>query len=148
MNLWLKTTYCAPLTNSNNVREKSVRDSCMVRRYADVFSSASDFTRHDSVLDYKYDDPLVVDEMIQEVQGEASCLPLLQFTCHLLWERRNSSGRMLRRKDYEVLGGVGVALARHADGVLSDLNPHNISVVRTILLRLVSGDKTKLYRKK
>ena len=94
-------------------------------------------------LDYEPDDPELFAEMVEEVRDEPACLPLLQFTARLLWDRRDREQRKIRRATYEALGGVAGALARHADGVLEGLTPADVRVARTILLRLVNTDGTR-----
>ncbi len=92
---------------------------------------------------YTYDDPSLVQEMIEEVQGELSCLPLLQFTGQMLWERRDRTNRLLLRAAYQSLGGVVGALAKHADGVLAGLSSAELNSARTILLRMVTVEGTR-----
>ena len=91
-----------------------------------------------AAVDYEYERPEMVGEMIEAVQGESAALPLLQFTALSLWERRDRSRRLLLASAYEELGGVEGALARHADGVLKGLSPYQVRVARELLLRLVT----------
>ena len=86
---------------------------------------------------YEFDDPKLADEMIAAVDNAAS-LPLLQFAARSLWERRDQVARQLRRKDYDAMGGVEGALARHADGVLHGLSHDELMAARAMLLRLVT----------
>ena len=44
---------------------------------------------------YGFEDARMVDEMVAEVAGEPACLPLLQFACQMLWERRAQGARLL-----------------------------------------------------
>ncbi|MCK5799362.1 MAG: protein kinase [Deltaproteobacteria bacterium] len=92
---------------------------------------------------YRYDDDNLVDEMIAAVDGELSALPLLQFTCQLLWERRDRQKRLLLRQVHDELGGVGGALARHADSVLEAMSAGQASLAKTLLLRLVTPEGTR-----
>jgi WD40 repeat protein len=92
---------------------------------------------------YGYDDDKLVEDMILSVRGEPSALPLLQFACHRLWERRDQDRRLLTRRDYEGIGGVGGALARHVDGVLEGLSPAQMRQVRSLFLRLVTLEGTR-----
>ncbi|MBW2456797.1 MAG: protein kinase, partial [Deltaproteobacteria bacterium] len=92
---------------------------------------------------FSYDDPELAGKMVEAVRDEPACLPLLQFTTHLLWERRDPKARLLRRAVYDELGGVAGALARHADGVLDQLSASQTAAARTILLRLVTPDRTR-----
>jgi WD40 repeat protein/serine/threonine protein kinase len=92
---------------------------------------------------YSFDHPELVAEMVAEVSGELSCLPLLQFAGQMLWERRDRTGRLLTCAGYEAMGGVAGALARHADGVLAGLRPPEVRLARTMLLRLVTPEGTR-----
>jgi WD40 repeat protein len=86
---------------------------------------------------FRFDDEQLPQQIVREVADEAGCLPLLQFAAHALWERRDPATRQLRRADYLALGGVGGALAHHADGVLEELAPGQVQVARRLLLRLI-----------
>ena len=94
-------------------------------------------------LGYEFDDPALVDEMVAEVRGETSCLPLLQFAGQMLWEGRDDERRLLLRSVYEAMGGVAGALAQHADGVLAGMSGAEVGLARTMLLRLVTGEGTR-----
>ncbi len=100
-------------------------------------------TRPLTAVGYDYDDPTLVTEMVEAVQGETAALPLLQFTGRLLWERRDRGRRRLRRADHDAIGGVAGALAHHADGVMSALTPSQARAAREILLRLVTHRGTR-----
>ena len=92
---------------------------------------------------YEFDEPALPDEMIAAVDGEPTSLPLLQFTMRLLWERRDRIGKRLLRGEYEAIGGVGGALAEHADVVIEALDPERIRLARDLLLRLVTAEGTR-----
>ncbi len=92
---------------------------------------------------YDYDDPTLVDEMVADVEGEPAALPLLQMAGQSLWERRDREPRRLRRTDYEAVGQVAGALARHADGVLEGLPPEQVLLARQLVLRLVAPEETR-----
>jgi len=100
-------------------------------------------TRPVQSVGYQYDDDKLVEKMIDEVAGEASCLPLLQFAGQELWQRRDAAKRALRRSVYASMGGVAGALAQHADGVLSGLTPVELNLARSMLLRLVTPEGTR-----
>ena len=97
-------------------------------------------TRPLALLGYTWDDPEVVNRIVAELHGLASALPLLQFACAALWERRDQRGHLLRRADYDAIGGVAGALAAHAEAVFDGLTPEDLEVARVLLLRLVAGD--------
>ena len=92
---------------------------------------------------HAYDDPTLVEEMAAAVEGEAASLPLLQFAGLQLWERRDARNRLLLRSAYQEMGGVGGALARHADGVLAAMSADDQLLARAVLLRLVSPEGTR-----
>ena len=91
---------------------------------------------------YRFDDATLPDEMVDSVD-DATSLPLLQFVARSLWEKRDQVHHVLRRADYEDMGGVEGALARHADGVLHGLGQDQLRTARTLLLRLVTPESTR-----
>ena len=96
-----------------------------------------------AVVGYAWDDPSLPDEMLDVIAGDPAALPLLSFTCRLLWERRDRTGRVLRRSDYVACRGVGGALADHADGVLDRLSAADQEIAHQILLALVTVSNTR-----
>ena len=92
---------------------------------------------------YDYDDDGLVQSMVDAVSGEAAALPLLQFTTQLLWDRRDRERRLLLRSAYDDMGGVGGALARHADSLLEGLSAADLRLARELLLRLVTPEGTR-----
>ncbi len=56
-----------------------------------------------------------MEEMLAEVEGERGALPLLAFAAARLWEKRDRENGLLTRQAYHDIGGVGGALARHAE---------------------------------
>ena len=95
---------------------------------------------------YRWEDPAIVDRMIGEVAGEDGALPLLQFTCEWLWDRRDVERRTLPVSHFDALGGVAGALAEHARDVLTALSPSELAIARTLLLRLVTAAGTRRIR--
>ncbi|MCC6554433.1 MAG: serine/threonine-protein kinase PknK, partial [Polyangiaceae bacterium] len=92
---------------------------------------------------YRFDDPALLEDVITSVRGEAACLPLLQFAMSLLWTRRDEGRRLLLRGVYDAMGGVGGALATHAEEVVGELDPARRELCRQLLLRLVTGEGTR-----
>jgi len=116
--------------------------SVTVVRSPDPPALAEILTRPLAAVDYDYEHPELVSEMIAAVRGESAALPLLQFVARSLWERRDRSRRLLLESAYAELGGVEGALARHADGVLKGLSPKQVRVARELLLRLVTTTRS------
>jgi hypothetical protein len=81
--------------------------------------------------------------MLDELDDTPGALPLLQFAAAKLWKDRDRKQRQLTREAYDAMGGVGGALASHADEVLGDLKPSDQGVVRRILERLVTPEETR-----
>lgn len=95
---------------------------------------------------YRFDDVSLTARIAMEVEGLAAGLPLLQFACRTLWDRRDRERRVLRSKDYLAMGGVAGALAEHAKAVLAQLDEHGHALARVMLLRLVAPDGTRRPR--
>ena len=100
-------------------------------------------TRSVTRIGYDYDDPGLVDRMVDEVENELSSLPLLQFAGQKLWEGRDRDRQLLLEKVYTDMGGVAGALATHADGVLAGLTDRQLVLARTVFLRLVTPELTR-----
>jgi WD40 repeat protein/serine/threonine protein kinase len=92
---------------------------------------------------YEFEDAELVQEMVASVEGQAGALALLSFAAARLWEMRDRDRHVLSRKAYASLGGVGGALARHAESVLAMLPQEAQSLVREAFRQLVTSDGTR-----
>ncbi|MBM4779959.1 MAG: protein kinase [Archangiaceae bacterium] len=92
---------------------------------------------------YKFESPVIVDDMIGHLQHTQGALPLLQFAASMLWENRDPARKQLTMLAYEAIGGVSGALASHADSVLQKMSPQKVATTRNIFLRLVTSDRTR-----
>ena len=97
-------------------------------------------------VDYAVDDPSLPARIAAELDGQASALPLFQFACQALWERRDTGWRMVLRREYDAMGGAVGALATHAERLVSDLLPDDRRLTRSLMLRLVNPDGTRKPR--
>ena len=79
----------------------------------------------------------LVEEIIQDVRGQAGFLPLLQYTLNLLWQDDDLSERTLNIVTYRQLGGVSGALQRHVNQIYEQLPVEQQLATKQILLRLV-----------
>ena len=79
---------------------------------------------------YGFDDPALPERMVDAVADHPGALALLSFTAARLWEGRDTDARRLRRQTYEDMGGVGGALAGHAEAVLAALPAEERRLVR------------------
>lgn len=92
---------------------------------------------------YRLETPAMLDAIERELDGGAGQLPLLQFTLRKLWDTRDEVGRVLRETAYRAIGGVGGALSKHGELVLTGLPAGELPIARALLLRLVSTEATR-----
>ncbi|MDX2091844.1 MAG: protein kinase [Kofleriaceae bacterium] len=95
------------------------------------------------MVGYRFEHDTMVDEMVDALAGAPGALPLLQFTAAMLWESRDRTRRVLTAQSYEAIGGVGGALASHADHVLAAMSPERQKLARAVFLRLVTVEGTR-----
>ncbi|MBL9038306.1 MAG: protein kinase [Archangium sp.] len=104
---------------------------------------------HDAIVQpaemagYRFESPGIVEDMISHLASTQGALPLLQFAAQKLWENRDPAKKQLTKLGYEAIGGVVGALASHADAVLAKLPPQVVPLVRAIMLRLVTPERTR-----
>ncbi len=92
---------------------------------------------------YEFEDAALVTEMVDAVAGQPSALALLSFTAAELWKLRDRHFHQLTRKAYVAIGGVGGALARHAETTLEGLSVKDRRLVRQAFRHLVTADGTR-----
>ena len=92
---------------------------------------------------YRFEENKIFENMVTSLQDHPSSLPLLQFTASLLWMYRDRARQILTKKAYEDIGGLGGALAKHADGVIQKLSAAQVALARTLFQRLVTGELTR-----
>ncbi|ACY16325.1 serine/threonine-protein kinase [Haliangium ochraceum] len=88
-------------------------------------------------------EPSVASDIIAHLSHVAGALPLLQFTAGKLWEVRDRQTHTLTEAGYRSIGGVTGALIRHADSVIAALTPTAQTIARSLLLRLVTRNRTR-----
>ncbi|HEX2571885.1 MAG TPA: SUMF1/EgtB/PvdO family nonheme iron enzyme [Polyangia bacterium] len=92
---------------------------------------------------YHFEDPALPGEIVDAIQGKIGSLPLLAFTAARLWAERDREHRQLRRQAYEAMGGVGGALAQHAEALMASLGPIEQRLVRDIFRHLITSQGTR-----
>jgi WD40 repeat protein len=95
---------------------------------------------------YRFEDEELADEILAEVEGERGALPLLAFALARLWEKRDRENGLITRQAYRDIGGVGGALARHAEALMERLGPERHGTVREIFRNLVTAQGTRAAR--
>ena len=95
---------------------------------------------------FGFESESMVDEMVGEVEAERGALPLLAFAVSRLWEMRDRERRLLTRTAFQHLGGVGGALARHAEATMDRIGTDRIALVRELFRNLVTAEGTRAVR--
>jgi WD40 repeat protein len=95
---------------------------------------------------YRFEDDELVGEILAEVEGERGALPLLAFAMARLWKERDQDQGLLRRRAYHAIGGVGGALARHAEDVVDRIGSDRLPIVRELFRNLVTSEGTRAVR--
>ena len=95
---------------------------------------------------YRFEDDALVEEMLAEVEGERGALPLLAFAAAQLWEHRDREAGHLTREAYHDIGGVGGALARHAESTIDRIGTERLAFVRELFRNLVTAEGTRAVR--
>jgi hypothetical protein len=81
--------------------------------------------------------------MLDHLETTPGALPLLQFAAAKLWESRDKARKLLTHQAYAGMGGVAGALASHADRVIEGLGQQKAGLARSLLLRLVTPERTR-----
>jgi len=92
---------------------------------------------------YRFEDEALVDAMLGDVENERGALPLLAFAAAQLWQRRDRERGLLTREAYTAIGGVGGALAQHAEATLERIGQARVAVVRELFRNLVTAQGTR-----
>jgi eukaryotic-like serine/threonine-protein kinase len=92
---------------------------------------------------YRFEDEALVDEIVSAVAGARGALPLLAFAVSRLWDSRDAQRKLLTREAYEAVGGVGGALAQHAEATLERIGGKHQRLVREIFRNLVAAQGTR-----
>ena len=80
------------------------------------------------------------------MEGERGALPLLAFAMARLWEKRDRENGLLTRQAYHDIGGVGGALARHAEETMERIGAGRVPIVRELFRNLVTAEGTRAVR--
>ena len=97
---------------------------------------------------YRFEEESIVEEMLAEVEGERGALPMVAFAAAQLWEKRDRDTGLLTREAYDQVGGVGGALAQHAEVILEEIGEEHVSIVRELFRNLVTAQGTRAARER
>ena len=88
----------------------------------------------------------LVDELVGAARIGPGALPLVQFALAELWRKRDRDHKVISGEALTAIGGVGGALARHADEVIASLAGPQRRAAEQLLRRLVSAQGTRTRR--
>ncbi|MEL6852567.1 MAG: caspase family protein [Bacteroidota bacterium] len=102
---------------------------------------------------YEFESEEMVDQILEEINHAPGALPLLSFTLHQLYEKRDRKKRQLTLTAYrDELGRVNGALSKHADRIYESLpDDDHRDFMKKLVLRMVmlndgSYSRRKVYR--
>ncbi len=99
-------------------------------------------------MGYAFESAALVESLVSASSQSDGSLPLLQFTLSLLWEARDPERRIIPAAALSAIGGVGGALARHADAVYERLQPKQRAAARRILGQLITVEGTRARQRR
>jgi WD40 repeat protein len=124
---------------------KNILQDVVVLKSPSTESLRQVLTKPLEMVGFQYEDPTIVDSMLNAVGPEGG-LPLLQFTARTLWDNRDVKAREIKKAHYMEIGGVQGALAQHAESVLKRFTSQELNVARTLFLRMVTPERTRRTR--
>jgi serine/threonine protein kinase/WD40 repeat protein len=95
---------------------------------------------------YRFEEESLVEEILSEVEDERGALPMLAFAASQLWDHRDKEKGLLTKEAYEHIGGVGGALAQHAEATLEKIGKDRAPIVREVFRNLVTAQGTRAAR--
>ena len=96
--------------------------------------------------DFRFVPETLVDDLVAAAKVGPGALPLVQFAVTELWHRRDPVRRVIDGAALAAMGGVGGALARHADESIAQLPSAQRRAAEQILRRLVTAQGTRARR--
>jgi eukaryotic-like serine/threonine-protein kinase len=100
-----------------------------------------------AVAGLRFESDAMVDELVGATANVGGGgLPLLQFALAELWEARDQKASVIPRSALHAIGGVGGALAKHADALILTLPPTQRAEARRALTHLVTLEDTRVRR--
>ncbi len=95
---------------------------------------------------YAFESQAMVDALVDVATASPGALPLMQFALAALWDLRDEGARRISAQALAAIGGVGGALARHADAVVDALPAPGRQAVRELFLALCAQGRTRSLR--
>ena len=95
------------------------------------------------MVGHRFENPAMIEEMLDALGNMPGALPLLQFAASKLWDARDRQRRLLTVASYQAIGGISGALATHADDVVAQMNTSAQKLTQRIFRRLVTPERTR-----
>ena len=95
---------------------------------------------------YELEDDALRRELLAQLKGTATAMPLVQFALTQLWERRDKAKKRIPREALKAIGGIAGALEMHADATVATLvarDSRASSVARRVLLAMTTPQGTR-----
>jgi len=103
-----------------------------------------------AAYDVKLEDDALRAEVARQLASVAEAMPLVEFGLARLWEQRDSARRIISRASLQAIGGLGGALAQHAEATLLALHREHgaqaVVVTGDVLLALTTPQGTRVSR--
>ena len=96
-----------------------------------------------AMVGHRFESAAIVADMLGALAGTPGALPLLQFSAAKLWEGRDRTRKIITHAAYQAIGGVGGALAVHADDVIGAMNTPAQRLAQRIFRSLVTPERTR-----
>jgi WD40 repeat protein/serine/threonine protein kinase len=141
--LALRSDFLDRLTDAPPLLLEALSRNTVLLRPLDREGLRSALVKPAEACGYRFAAGTLVDTMIDALAHHAGALPLLQFTAARLWELRDRQRHLMTDASYHAIGGIGGALASHADAVLGAMRSDERAWARTIFLRLVTPERTR-----
>jgi WD40 repeat protein len=85
-------------------------------------------------------EPLLVKDIIDQIEGQAGALPALQYTLERLWKCDDVCDRVLNRSTYDGIGGVAGSLGKRFQKLYDEQDETGKNEFRWMMLKLVAYD--------
>jgi WD40 repeat protein/tRNA A-37 threonylcarbamoyl transferase component Bud32 len=92
---------------------------------------------------YRFEEEGLVEEMVAATADRPGGLALVAFTVLAWWERRDEGQKLLPAAAYREIGGVGGALAAHAESLYAAMPPSAQRAAREVVRHLVTAEGTR-----
>ncbi len=98
------------------------------------------------VYGYRLEDDAMRRELLHQLHGTSSAMPLVQFALTELWARRDRARTIIPRAALDDIGGIAGALEMHADATLAAMPEQAREVASRLLVALTTTKGSRATR--